>query len=102
MLFFQKGKRFSLHYHAIKDETFYVYEGLLEIVVYTNPELDDKIASWDDLLDSDVEVIVLEPGDAFHVPTQMRHTARALLPTTVFEFSTEHFEEDSFRIIKGD
>lgn len=48
------------------------------------------------------KVIILQKGDNFHVPTGMRHQMIALQDTELFEFSTEHFDEDSYRIIKGD
>ena len=47
-------------------------------------------------------VATLERGDKFHVPTGMRHQMIALEDTELFEFSTQHFEEDSYRLIKGD
>ena len=45
---------------------------------------------------------VLEPGDKFHVPIGMKHRMYGLLDTELFEFSTEHFDEDSNRIQPGD
>ena len=44
----------------------------------------------------------LKEGEKFHVPTGMRHRMEALEDTVMFEFSTEHFDEDSIRIEKGD
>ena len=43
-----------------------------------------------------------EKGDNFHVYTGLRHQMFALEDTELFEFSTQHFDEDSYRIIKGD
>jgi len=45
---------------------------------------------------------VLERGDKFHVPIRLKHRMVALEDTELFEFSTEHFDEDSYRIEKGD
>ena len=45
---------------------------------------------------------ILEPGDTFHVTTGLRHAMLGLLDTEMFEFSTEHFDEDSYRVLKGD
>ena len=47
-------------------------------------------------------VYVLEPGDKFHVPIGMKHRMYGLLDTELFEFSTEHFDEDGNRIQPGD
>ncbi len=90
LLYFVKGRRCSWHYHKIKDEVFYVQSG--RIIV--------KYSDYDDL-DCANEVI-LGPGDNFHVPTGLRHQMIALQDTALFEFSTEHFDEDRYRLIKGD
>ena len=49
-----------------------------------------------------IERTILESGDTFYVPVGMRHQVKGLLDTQMFEFSTTHFDEDSYRIIKGD
>tara|TARA_B100001029_G_scaffold45151_1_gene35640 strand:+ start:930 stop:1148 length:219 start_codon:yes stop_codon:yes gene_type:complete len=46
--------------------------------------------------------IVLEPGDKFHIERKMRHQMVALEDSELFEFSTQHFDEDSHRVFKGD
>ena len=90
LLFFVKGKKCSWHYHKIKDEVFYIQSG--KIIV--------KHSDSDDLVNS--TSTLLEKGDSFHVKTGLRHQMIALEDTEMFEFSTEHFDEDSYRIIKGD
>jgi len=47
-------------------------------------------------------MIVLTPGEKFHIPVGMRHQMVALNDTELFEFSTQHFDSDSYRVIKGD
>jgi quercetin dioxygenase-like cupin family protein len=90
LLFFERNKRCSWHYHKIKEETFYLQSG--------------KIYLWygwdDDLAKADMKI--MEPGDSFHVPIGLKHQMIALEDSDLFEFSTEHFEKDSYRIIKGD
>ena len=90
LLYFVKGKRCSWHYHKIKDEVFYVHNGKI-LVKY----------SWKDNLENADEKI-LEKGDNFHVQTGLRHQMIALEDTELFEFSTQHFDSDSYRILKGD
>ena len=46
--------------------------------------------------------IILNPGENFHVYIGLRHQMEALEDSELFEFSTEHFDSDSHRIIKGD
>lgn len=43
-----------------------------------------------------------EKGDNFHIYRGLRHQMQALEDTELFEFSTQHFDSDSHRIIKGD
>jgi quercetin dioxygenase-like cupin family protein len=90
LLSFEKGKKCSFHYHKIKTETFYLSSGLVKIL-YSE---DDDIRFAKELL--------LRPGLSFHVPIGLRHQIVALESSQLFEFSTQHFEYDSYRIIKGD
>ena len=90
LLFFHQGKRCSWHYHKLKDEVFFLQSG--ELLV--------KFSEEDDI--EKAEEVVLKPGDNFYVYPGLRHQMLALKPSELFEFSTEHFDEDSYRIIKGD
>ena len=90
LLYFVKGKRCSWHYHKLKDEVFYIQSGKLKVLF-----------SDDDDIDKAKEV-VLESGDNFHVYAGLRHQMIALADTELFEFSTQHFDSDSYRIQKGD
>ena len=90
LLYFVKGRRCSWHYHVLKDEVFYIQSGKM-LVKY----------SEDDDLDNAQELI-LERGDNFHVYRGLRHQMLALEDTELFEFSTQHFDSDSYRIQKGD
>ena len=50
----------------------------------------------------DAKSVTLGPGDNFHVYRGLRHQMIAIEDTELFEFSTQHFDEDSYRILKGD
>jgi mannose-6-phosphate isomerase-like protein (cupin superfamily) len=90
LLFFTRDKKCSWHYHLLKDEVFYIHSGRL-LVYYGNE--DDKNLS---------NSVILDKGDNFHVPVGMRHQMIAIEDTEMYEFSTQHFDEDSYRIEKGD
>jgi quercetin dioxygenase-like cupin family protein len=90
LLFLAKGKRCSWHYHKLKDEVFYVQSGRI-LVKYSES---DVLAA--------AQEQILERGDNFHVYRGLRHQMIALEDTELFEFSTQHFDSDSHRIIKGD
>ena len=90
LLFLLEGKRCSWHYHILKDEVFYVQSGKILI----------KFSEEDDI-DSASE-LVLNQGENFHVHRGLRHQMLALEDTELFEFSTQHFDSDSHRVIRGD
>ena len=85
-----KGKKCSWHYHTLKDETFYLQDGKI-LLKYSD---DDDIKK--------AKEIVLNRGDKFHIYRGLRHQMYALEDTDLFEFSTQHFEHDSNRVIPGD
>jgi quercetin dioxygenase-like cupin family protein len=90
ILRFDSGKRCSWHYHKIKDEVFYLLSGKMEL----------RVSNEDDL--ENAQVLFLEKGDTFHVETGMRHQMIALEDSELLEVSTQHFEDDSIRLKKGD
>ena len=88
LLHIVKGKQCSWHYHKLKDEVMYVQSGKLKITYGFN----------ENKLDLSNSCIILSPGDSFHIPTGMIHQMTALETTELFEFSTQHFDEDSYRL----
>jgi|TARA_B100000073_G_scaffold9222_1_gene7786 mannose-6-phosphate isomerase-like protein (cupin superfamily) len=90
LLYIKKGKQCSWHFHKLKDEVFYIQSGKVKIYY-----------GWDDKIEL-AHVALLEVGDKFHVPIGLKHRMYALEDTELFEFSTEHFDEDSHRVIPGD
>lgn len=90
LLYFVKGKKCSWHYHILKDETFYIQSGKIKLLYSDEDDLANAIE------------VILTPGDKFHIYRKLRHQMTALEDTELFEFSTQHFDDDSYRIIKGD
>lgn len=90
LLYFVKEKKCSWHYHILKDETFYLQSGKIVLKYSDNDEI------------SLSKEIILTRGDKFHVYRGLRHQMMAIEDTELYEFSTQHFEEDSIRIIRGD
>jgi mannose-6-phosphate isomerase-like protein (cupin superfamily) len=74
----------------LKDEVFYIQSGKILV----------KYADQDAI--SEAKEVILGPGDNFHVYRGLRHQMIALEDTELFEFSTQHFDSDSYRIQKGD
>jgi quercetin dioxygenase-like cupin family protein len=90
LLFFVKGRKCSWHYHILKDETFYLQSGKILL----------KYSDFDDI--ESAKEVILERGDNFHIYRGLRHQMLAIEDTELFEFSTQHFDSDSNRIISGD
>ena len=90
ILHFDKGKKFSWHRHAIKDEFFYCVKGRL-ILRW----------GWDDDINK-ANVSELSQGDGFHIPTGLLHQVEAIEESDIWEISTTHYDSDSERLIRGD
>jgi quercetin dioxygenase-like cupin family protein len=86
---FDKGKKFSMHYHVQKKETWYVAKGRF-------------ILNWIEIENGTNYSEYLEVGDVITNERGEPHQLVALQDSEVFEVSTRHYDEDSFRICKGD
>lgn len=74
-----EGKACSVHEHKLKSETFFLESGQV----------------W---LTLDGEKRVMNQGDMAEVPRGTIHQFGGIAPRSVlFEFSTQHFEEDTYR-----
>ena len=89
LLIFKKGCKFSMHYHLIKDETWYVDKG-------------EFLYRWIDTDTAEIKEQKLKVGDVVRQRVGQPHQLIALTDGTVFEVSTQHFDEDSYRVMKGD
>lgn len=93
ILHFNSGKRFSIHYHKKKHETFFVLRGRFRALFADSPEEYER---------GNVQNSELKEGDVIEVWQGRVHQLLALEDSDIIEFSTQHFEEDSYRIEKGD
>jgi len=89
VLVFKEGCKFSMHYHMLKQETWYVNKGSF-------------IYKWIDTERGITEETNLKVGDVVTQYPGQPHQLIALEDGEVFEVSTEHFDSDSYRIYKGD
>ena len=89
ILHFNKGAKFSMHFHLKKKETWYVSTGsfLFRWINTHNADVIEETLSAGDTITNEVgephQIICLEEGD-------------------IFEVSTQHFDSDSYRVGKGD
>lgn len=77
-LVLNKGFRCSMHYHKIKDETFYILKGKV-------------------LMETDNKKRIMLPGNSILITPCMKHRFTGLENSEIIEFSTHHEDEDSYR-----
>jgi len=78
-LILNKGKRCSLHYHKLKDETFYLESGRIFLEIG-----DDKM--------------FVNPGESIRVYPLTNHRFSGLENSVIIEISLHHEDDDSYRI----
>jgi len=86
----KKGKKCSLHFHELKTESFFLRCGRIRMLIKE---------SADSALGEQLE---LKAGDCMDIPPGLVHQMEALEDAELYEFSTQHFDSDSHRLIKGD
>ena len=89
LVFTQSGNKFSMHYHMIKDETWYVQEGAFQF-------------DWIDTENGERCITQIQEGDVIEIKKGLPHQLTALTEeATIFEVSTQHFDDDSYRIYRN-
>ncbi len=88
ILVFKAGCKFSMHYHIIKQETWYVNKGSFQF-------------RWINTEDASIQSMELSVGDVVTIPIGMPHQLEAVEDGEIFEISTQHFDSDSYRVWKG-
>ena len=89
LLHIDKGKHGSMHFHMNKLETMYLQSG--HVILHM---IDSETGKPYD--------IDLLPGESIRIPRGQMHQIHGLEESKLFEFSTIHEEEDSYRVWKGD
>ncbi len=89
MLHFNTGAKFSMHFHAEKEETWHVLSGKF-IVRYINTK------------DASVHETELNVGETWHNAPLLPHQIICIEEGTIIEVSTPDSVEDNYRVGKGD
>lgn len=79
LLYLNKDSQCSLHYHKIKDETFYILKGKVQLEYKGN-------------------VRIMNEGEEQHIAKGMPHRFKGLEDSVMIEFSTHHDDKDSYRL----
>jgi mannose-6-phosphate isomerase-like protein (cupin superfamily) len=89
LVFAEKGYKFSMHYHMLKNETWYVQSGNFEF-------------KWIDTKVGTIKKEILSEGDTVYLEKGTPHQLKSLQENgVIFEVSTEHFDDDSYRIYRN-
>ncbi len=88
VLHFNKGGKFSIHFHGEKNESWYVNRGKLQLILIHT-------------INAQKEIIEFNEGDCIRIPHYQPHQLIALEESDVLEVSTRHKDADSYRIEPG-
>ena len=89
LIFNKSGDKFSMHYHMIKDETWYVQNGAFQF-------------DWIDTENGERCYTQIQKGDIVEIKKGLPHQLTALIDeATIFEVSTQHFDDDSYRVYRN-
>ena len=86
---FNKGAKFSMHFHAEKDETWYILKGKFQV-------------RWIDTTNAEEHFKILKVGDTWHNPPLLPHQLKCLEEGTIIEVSTPDSVQDNYRVFPGD
>lgn len=89
LMVFNKGAKFSMHFHRDKTESWYVLSGEFEV-------------HWINTLNADIIVTILREGDTWENNPCEPHQLVCIKEGTVLEVSTPDSVEDNYRVQPGD
>ena len=86
---FETGAKLSMHFHAVKDEMWYVQSGKF-------------IVQYIDTKDASIKDKHLHVGDTWHNPPLLPHRLICVEEGSIIEVSTPDSVEDNYRVMAGD
>ena len=89
MLNFNTGAKFSMHFHSVKEETWYVLSGKFKVITINTA----NATQYEQ---------ILSVGDTWHNPPLSPHQLICLEEGTILETSTPDSVEDNYRVMPGD
>lgn len=89
ILLFKEGMKNDMVFHNIKNKTWYIEKGKFKL----------KYIDTKNAIEHEVE---LESGTIIEIDRGDPHQLIALTDGFIYEVSTQHFDDDSYRIRKGD
>jgi len=89
LLRFKSGSKFSMHFHAQKDETWYVLSGRFEVKYIMTKDASERTT-------------ILTEGSVWRNEPLEPHQLICLEEGTIIEVSTPDSVEDNYRVAPGD
>lgn len=89
LMHFHTGARFSMHFHAEKDESWYVLSGQFKVIVINTANATQTEHA-------------LDAGDTWRNRPLEPHQLICIEAGTIIEVSTPDSVEDNYRVAKGD
>ena len=89
LLKFNTGAKFSMHFHAYKDESWYVLNGKFEV-------------KYIQTKDASMRNVILNEGDIWRNEPLEPHQVICIEEGTIIEVSTPDSVEDNYRVAPGD
>ena len=89
LLKFNTGAKFSMHFHAYKDESWYVLNGKFEV-------------KYIQTKDASMHNVLLNEGDIWRNEPLEPHQVICIEEGTIIEVSTPDSVEDNYRVAPGD
>ena len=89
LLKFNAGAKFSMHFHAEKDESWYVLDGLFMI-------------KFIETKDASLHEVTLKAGEVWRNRPLQPHQVICLEEGTIIEVSTPDSVQDNYRVLPGD
>lgn len=86
---FNKGAKFSCHFHAVKDESWYVLTGKFNLLLICTKTAEMRIEE-------------LNEGDTWRNEPLLPHQLICIEAGTIIEVSTPDSVEDNYRVLPGD
>jgi hypothetical protein len=86
---FKENGKFSMHFHSIKKETWTIQSGRF-------------LLHWIDTKNADIHFMILEKDMIIDILPNLPHQIECLESGRIIEVSTQHLEDDNYRVLKGD
>lgn len=89
LLNFNAGSKFSMHFHSVKEESWYVLSGKFIVKII-------------ECSDASIQEYTLDPGDTWHNEPLLPHQLICVEAGVIIEVSTPDSVEDNYRVLPGD